>query len=72
MTKIEFPKFGGDDTTLVFDPGGVKVFGIWGCEEGMKASDKCFGLRTGGWSKEEVPRLWIEMEKRFPEFSFNS
>ncbi|GKA39869.1 hypothetical protein Tco_0732462 [Tanacetum coccineum] len=59
-------------TTLVFDPGGVKVFGIWGCEEGMKASDKCFGLSTGGWSKEEVPRIWIEMEKRFPEFSFNS
>nr|GEW67036.1 hypothetical protein [Tanacetum cinerariifolium] len=41
-------------TTLVFDPGGVKVFGIWGCEEGMKDSDKCLGLST--------------LRKKFPDF----
>nr|GEU95857.1 hypothetical protein [Tanacetum cinerariifolium] len=71
---VESGKQGADGNRSGFKGtflGGVKVFGIWGCEEGMKASDKCLGLSTGGWSKEEVPRLLIEM-KRFPEFFFNS
>ncbi|GJS09185.1 E3 UFM1-protein ligase 1 [Tanacetum coccineum] len=47
-------------TTLVFDPGGVKVFGGWDCKEGMRAYDKCLGLITGCWFKKDVPRLCIE------------
>ncbi|GJW77531.1 DnaJ homolog subfamily B member 1 [Tanacetum coccineum] len=47
-------------TTLVFDPGGVKVFGGWDCKEGMRAYDKCLGLITRCWFKKDVPRLCIE------------
>nr|GFB34145.1 hypothetical protein [Tanacetum cinerariifolium] len=46
-------------TILVFDPGGVKVFGIRVYEEGMEDFDKCLGLSTRCWFKEEVPRRWI-------------
>ncbi|GJY59934.1 E3 UFM1-protein ligase 1 [Tanacetum coccineum] len=47
-------------TTLVFDPGGVKVFGGWDCKEGMRAYDKCLGLNTECWFKKDIPRLCIE------------